>query len=379
MGDVSFAAELAAERVVAFPTETVYGLGANCCSDKAVSSVFKLKGRPSDNPLIVHVATIAAVTSLSGSEPPPQAIKLMDAFWPGPLAIILPLTPDSPISKLVTAGLTTAAFRMPKHPAALNLLQSAASLGVQGVAAPSANKSGRPSPTSAAHVAQDFQNENVPIMQTDIPCECGLESTVLDLSRQPPCILRHGAVTASAIKQQTGIEVLSFHQACAEAGGGGEPSSSSSAAAAAVPKAPGMKYRHYAPKATLILCEGGGGEEATEGGGKAGPGNESGGGKAGEGRGGGIPWDAAAADAGARALLFDSSPARSSASASTFPPQHILSLGASVKEASQRVFALLRACDDADATTIYVDISPVLAAGEEGYALLDRLRKAAAG
>eukprot|EP00288_Rhodomonas_lens_P007877 CAMPEP_0177722950 /NCGR_PEP_ID=MMETSP0484_2-20121128/17952_1 /TAXON_ID=354590 /ORGANISM="Rhodomonas lens, Strain RHODO" /LENGTH=328 /DNA_ID=CAMNT_0019235353 /DNA_START=218 /DNA_END=1204 /DNA_ORIENTATION=+ len=328
MKERSFAAELASENVVAFPTETVYGLGANACSDKAVKQVFALKGRPSDNPLIVHVATIAAVSALSGSEPPPEAHNLMNKFWPGPLAIILPLSDSSPLSKFVTAGLTTAAFRMPSHPDALALLRDAAALGVQGVAAPSANKSGRPSPTSAAHVKEDFAGEELAIMETAVPCEVGLESTVLDLSCSPPVILRHGAVTASAIRAETGIEVDNGERKKGEEGDR--------------PKAPGMKYRHYAPKAKVILCE---------------------------------DWSTLPAEAradGARVLAFEGTE-------HGFGPEQILSLGGGVKEGSQRLFEHLRTCDQLGATMITVDVGPVLAAGEEGLAMLDRLRKAASG
>lgn len=212
--------------LVAFPTETVYGLGADAMNPAAVAKVFEQKGRPSDNPLIVHVAgrdqldTFAAQIS-------EDAEKLIEAFWPGPLTLILPKKPEVPDA--VTSGLYTVALRMPDHPVALQFITEAGAL-----VGPSANTSGKPSPTKAGHVRKDFGTE-FPVLDGGAT-RIGLESTVLDLSGSVPVILRPGAVSAEDILRATGIEVLPFTQ---------EETTDQ-------PKSPGQKYSHYKPEAEVF-------------------------------------------------------------------------------------------------------------------------------
>jgi len=217
--------------VVAFPTETVYGLGANALDPQAVEKIFLAKGRPSDNPLIVHIAGMDGLLPLV-REIPAAARLLMDHFWPGPLTLIFPKSPQVPDS--VTAGLDTVAVRMPSHPVALALIRQA---GVP-VAAPSANVSGRPSPTNGRHVWEDLDGRVAMVLDGGAT-EVGLESTVLDMTRQPPMILRPGGVTAEAIREVIGEVAVDP---------GHKPGQA--------PRSPGMKYTHYAPKAELTMVSG---------------------------------------------------------------------------------------------------------------------------
>lgn len=220
--------------LVAFPTETVYGLGANALDGRAVEGIFHAKGRPADNPLIVHISDINQVYDLA-SDITVQAKRVMEAFWPGPLTIVLPRRPGIP--DVVTAGLDTVAVRMPDHPAALALIRAA---GVP-VAAPSANRSGRPSPTTADHVLEDLAGAIDAVLDAG-PCRVGLESTVLDLTNEPPVILRPGGVTREELEGVLGhVEATAAHEAEAAPGGSGAP------------RSPGMKYTHYAPKAPMIV------------------------------------------------------------------------------------------------------------------------------
>ncbi len=220
------------QQVVAFPTETVYGLGADATNKKAVQEIFEAKGRPSDNPLIVHVSDRAQVESLA-VEIPPVAAELMDAFWPGPLTLIF--QSNGSAAENVTAGLSTVAVRMPDHPLALALLEAADT----PLAAPSANRSGRPSPTTAAHVYQDLDGRIAGILDGG-PTGVGLESTVLDITAEVPVILRPGGVTKEDL--ETVIPRVEVDPALA--------------GSAEAPKSPGMKYKHYAPEAPLWLVEG---------------------------------------------------------------------------------------------------------------------------
>ncbi|WP_071393275.1 L-threonylcarbamoyladenylate synthase [Bacillus tuaregi] len=224
---------LAKNEVVAFPTETVYGLGGNAREDQAVEKIFTAKGRPSDNPLIVHIAEqsqlAAFVESISAN-----AQLLMDRFWPGPLTIIFPLKKGF-ISNRATAGLDTVAVRMPDHPVALAVLKAA---GLP-IAAPSANRSGKPSPTTASHVKEDLDGRIAGIVDGG-PTGVGVESTVIDCTTEIPIILRPGGVTREQLEQVVGeVQV--------------DPALSDEKEA---PKSPGMKYRHYAPDAPLYLVEG---------------------------------------------------------------------------------------------------------------------------
>lgn len=222
--------------LVAFPTETVYGLGANALDPDAVDKIFKAKGRPSDNPLIVHIADRSVLGSIV-SEVSRAAVALMDSFWPGPLTIIMPKSDKIP--PIITAGLDTVAVRMPSDPIALALIKKA---GVP-VAAPSANSSGKPSPTLAKHVIEDLSGK-VDIIIDSGSTIVGVESTVLDTTCCPPMILRPGGVTFEQLS-----EVLP-EVAC-------EPSQApADASESFTPRSPGMKYRHYSPKAPLLLIQG---------------------------------------------------------------------------------------------------------------------------
>lgn len=231
--DVEEAAELLQMgMLVAFPTETVYGLGADATNVAAVSQVYEAKGRPSDNPLIVHVADVDTVRHYA--QPLSDKVEaLIKTFWPGPLTIILPLKPDA-LSKTVTGGLDTAAFRMPANQTTLNLIKAA---GVPLVG-PSANTSGKPSPTEAMHVFSDLRGKIAGIVD-DGPTKFGVESTVIDMSTDTPTILRPGAVTVAELEAVIGPVKADHHHV-----GEGE-----------TPKAPGMKYKHYAPAAQVEIVD----------------------------------------------------------------------------------------------------------------------------
>lgn len=217
--------------LVAFPTETVYGLGAVINNEASVHQVYAAKGRPSDNPLIVHVCSPEMVWQYA--QPNELAVELMTKFWPGPLTIILPLQPGKLLSA-VTGGLDTAAFRMPNNTATLELIKET---GIP-IVGPSANTSGKPSPTLAAHVYHDLNGKITGILD-DGPTKVGLESTVIDLSVQPAAILRPGYITAQDLAPILGeVETEQHHVAANE-----------------IPKAPGMKYKHYAPNAQVLIVK----------------------------------------------------------------------------------------------------------------------------
>ncbi|MEG0259901.1 MAG: L-threonylcarbamoyladenylate synthase [Lysinibacillus sp.] len=224
---------LNAGELVAFPTETVYGLGAVATNDVAVKKIFEAKGRPSDNPLIVHIGDMEEVHQYI-AEIPEFAKKCMALFWPGPLTLVMHAKPNV-LAKSVTAGLTTVGIRMPDHPVALNLLQQLK----QPLAAPSANRSGKPSPTEAIHVEDDLQGR-IPYILDGGATGIGFESTVLDVTHNPPVILRPGGVTKEMLEQAIG-PVL-------------QPSNTEQSMES-TPKAPGMKYTHYAPNAPVFLIE----------------------------------------------------------------------------------------------------------------------------
>lgn len=228
------AALIQAGSLVAFPTETVYGLGADAMRADASKKIYEAKGRPSDNPLIVHIADIHDLERLADPVTE-KARKLADAFWPGPLTIILKKKDSVP--KETTGGLGTVAVRMPSHPVALALIKASGRM----IAAPSANTSGRPSPTRAEHVWEDLHGK-VPMILDGGEVGIGIESTIIDLSEDVPMILRPGYVTEAMLRRVIG-EVRIDPGILA-------PDSS------ARPKAPGMKYRHYAPKAQLFVVTG---------------------------------------------------------------------------------------------------------------------------
>ena len=222
--------------LVAFPTETVYGLGANALDEAAAKKIYAAKGRPSDNPLIVHIADLKALELLS-KETPPEAYLLADRFWPGPMTMVLKKSRIVPEG--TTGGLNTVAIRMPSHPVALKLIQTA---GVY-VAAPSANTSGRPSPTTAAHVVQDMDGR-VDMIMDGGKVGIGIESSIIDLTGEVPMVLRPGYITKEMFEEVLGQ--VAFDPAITQMALDTE----------AKPKAPGMKYKHYAPKGSLTLVEG---------------------------------------------------------------------------------------------------------------------------
>ena len=224
--------------LVAFPTETVYGLGGDALNPDSSRKIYAAKGRPSDNPLIVHIAEMEALSKIV-SEIPQTAVKLAEAFWPGPLTMILKKSEIVP--KETTGGLDTVAVRMPSHLEALALIRAAGGY----VAAPSANTSGRPSPTKASYVEEDL-NGRIEMILDGGEVGIGLESTIVDLTVEPPQILRPGYITKDMLEEVLGevavdaaVLALASGEACETA-----------------PRAPGMKYRHYAPKGQLTIVKG---------------------------------------------------------------------------------------------------------------------------
>ena len=230
--------------LVAFPTETVYGLGGNALDEDAARKIYAAKGRPSDNPLIAHVSCVEEVAPLV-KEIPEAGRKLMEAFWPGPLTMIFPKSEKVPYG--TTGGLDTVAIRMPDDPVANRLIALA---GVP-VAAPSANTSGRPSPTTADHVWQDM-NGRIDMIIDGGPVGIGVESTIVDVSSAVPAVLRPGAITMEMLEEVLGEVSV-------------DPAILGPLSADVRPKAPGMKYKHYAPKADLTLVEPGTGTERESG------------------------------------------------------------------------------------------------------------------
>lgn len=218
---------LASGGLVGFPTETVYGLGADGLNGSAVSGIFRAKGRPSDNPLILHVGSFRSVEKIARTDE--RARLLMETFWPGPLTLVLPVLPIVPDE--VTAGLGTVGVRMPSHPVALALLQA----GPFPVAAPSANTSGRPSPTDAETVARDL-GDKVDFIIDGGSTDVGLESTVLDVTGKTPILLRPGGLPLEALEDLLG-EIASPM---------GELE---------LRRSPGTRYRHYAPSVPLVLWD----------------------------------------------------------------------------------------------------------------------------
>lgn len=220
--------------LVAFPTETVYGLGANALDEEAAMKTYAAKGRPSDNPLIVHIAELDALKEII-TEVPEKLDAVAEKFWPGPLTIIFNKNDRVPLG--TTGGLNTVAVRMPDDEIARELILA----GGGYVSAPSANTSGRPSPTTAQHVAEDLDGKIEMILDGG-NVDIGVESTILDMTVVPPMILRPGAITKEMLEEVVGtveIDAAILSDDCKQA-----------------PKAPGMKYRHYAPKADLVIVEG---------------------------------------------------------------------------------------------------------------------------
>ena len=308
--------------LVAIPTETVYGLGANGLDPKAVEQIFQVKGRPQDNPLILHLAEAQWLERYC-REIPAEAYRLAEAFWPGPLTMILKrkdMVPD-----VTTAGLDTVAVRCPDHPVTLAIIREA---GLP-IAAPSANLSGRPSCTTAQDVLEDMDGKIQGIVDGG-PCAVGVESTILDLTCKPPRILRPGGLPVEEIEALLGA--VEMDKAIVGALAEGEQ-----------PKAPGMKYRHYAPKAPVTVVTG-------------------------------------APEASAKLILQQVQPGDGvicfDEFASLYPQQVVQKLGRSEDKRShaQRVFDALRAFDSSDATAIYAQCPDEKGLG---LAVSNRLKKAA--
>ncbi len=227
------AAMLKDGKLVAFPTETVYGLGGDALSPEASKQIYAAKGRPSDNPLIVHISELSELDALV-EEISPEAALMAERFWPGPLTMVFRKSARIPME--TTGGLNTVAVRFPVHPAARELIRRSGTV----IAAPSANLSGRPSTTTAAHCVEDLTGRIAAIIDGG-DCEIGLESTILDVSGKKPQLLRPGAVTLEMIEETLGTVIPEDAAILGPLAEGVKP------------KAPGMKYRHYAPKAPMIL------------------------------------------------------------------------------------------------------------------------------
>lgn len=229
------AAILRSGGLLAIPTETVYGLGANGLNVDAVAAIFKAKGRPQDNPLILHIPEMSWLPRFC-REIPPEAYLLAERFWPGPLTMILQRRAEVP--DVVTGGLDTVGMRCPDHPLTREVIR----LANVPVAAPSANTSGRPSPTSAEHVMEDMAGKIEAVLDGGA-CTVGVESTIVDLTISPPRLLRPGGVTLEALRDALGeIEI--------------DPAVTGTMREGEAPRAPGMKYRHYAPKAPVTVVRG---------------------------------------------------------------------------------------------------------------------------
>jgi len=321
--------------LVAFPTETVYGLGASALDSQAVEGIYKAKGRPADNPLIVHIADFNDIDALAGSVP--RVVPLLaDTFWPGPLTLVMPKSDRIP--SIITAGLDTVGIRMPSHPIALALIKKA---GIP-IAAPSANSSGRPSPTLAKHVIDDLAGKVDIIIDGGSTC-VGVESTVLDVTATPPVILRPGGVTREQLQRLLG-KIDS------------DPALNIKDTDNIRPRSPGMKYRHYAPKAALLLLQG--------------------------------PADHVAAEISRRAELYNREGSRvglliTEETASLYEPSlysfcKILSMGSRKKPESlaTNLFRCLREFDENGVDFILAETPD---AGGIGQAVMNRLMKAAGG
>lgn len=317
--------------LVAFPTETVYGLGGNALDASASKKIYAAKGRPSDNPLIVHIAGVEALDELCSSIPE-VALKLAGKFWPGPLTMIFPKKANVPYE--TTGGLDTVAIRMPGNEVALRLIE------VSGIyiAAPSANLSGRPSPTKASHVMQDM-NGRIPLIIDGGEGEIGIESTIVDVTGEVPVILRPGYITKKMIEDVVGH--VEIDRAIALGVRSNE-----------APKAPGMKYRHYAPKGEMVIVEGASSREVT-------------------GKINSLIRDAKSNARITGVLATDETK-------DAYDADYVLSVGTrkDEKTISSHLFDVLRQFDDLGVEYI---VSEGFPRDNVGYAIMNRLLKAAAG
>lgn len=314
--------------LVAFPTETVYGLGANALNEEAAKKIYAAKGRPSDNPLIAHISCMEELEPLV-KEIPEAGRKLAEAYWPGPLTMIFPKSSIVPYG--TTGGLETVAVRMPSDPVANRLIH----LAKVPVAAPSANTSGRPSPTTAQHVWQDM-NGRIEMILDGGPVGIGVESTIVDVSGEVPTLLRPGAVTMEMLEKTVGhVEI--------------DPAIQGPPTADFHPKAPGMKYRHYAPHAQMTLVEG----EAEAVANKI---NE-------------LVKEGLEQNQRVGVICTDESQ-------SSYPDGLVRSVGERAKEETiaHNLFAVLREFDDLDVDVIY---SESFSKDHLGQAIMNRLTKAA--
>ncbi len=314
--------------LVAFPTETVYGLGADALNPEASGKIYAAKGRPSDNPLIVHIAETKAVYELA-ADVPEKAVMLMEAFWPGPLTIILPkkdIVPDT-----TTGGLGTVAIRMPSHPVSLNLIRAS---GLY-IAAPSANTSGRPSPTTAAHVIDDM-NGRIDMILDGGAVGIGIESTIIDLTGNIPAILRPGFITKAMLENILGAVAVDKALITNDSN--------------IRPKAPGMKYTHYAPKGELTIVEGSDCAKVAE--------------------------KINALTAKKQQEKYKTAVIASSENASLYNCRNVLIAGERAKgeTVAAKLYGILRMCDELGADYIY---SEAFNQGELGNAIMNRLLKAA--
>ncbi len=312
--------------LVAFPTETVYGLGGDALNPEAAKKIYEAKGRPSDNPLIVHIASLEDL-GIVASDVSESARKIAERFWPGPLTMILPKS--SRIPDETTGGLTTVAVREPDHPVALTLIREGGF-----IAAPSANASGRPSPTTAEHVIEDLSGR-IDMILNGGPVGIGVESTIVDLTEEIPTILRPGFITPEELSEVVGEVRI-------------DPGIIASDSTIR-PKAPGMKYRHYAPKAQLILVSGARGEVTAK------------------------------INAMTKAALSEGKKVGILATEETkedYPNGLVLSIGSRLREETiaRHLFGILRTFDEIGVDLIYSECFE-----EEGIslAIMNRLRKAA--
>lgn len=315
-------------RLVAFPTETVYGLGGNALDPTASARIYSAKGRPSDNPLIVHIAEYGDLLRV-GKNVPPEAKLLADAFWPGPLTMIVERSELVPLA--TTGGLNTVAVRMPNHKVALELIRKSGCM----IAAPSANTSGRPSPTEGKHVKEDLDGR-IDMIIDGGPVGIGIESTIIDLTEDVPMVLRPGYITPVMLSKVINKEVIIDPGIIASDD-------------TTKPKAPGMKYRHYAPKGNLVLVEGETEAVISE------------------------INKRVAEDSleGKRTVVIATEESRD-----RYKADHVLVVGAREKEETiaRHLYGMLRECDTLNADAIY---SESFATPLMGQAIMNRLLKAA--
>ncbi|MGE5607346.1 MAG: L-threonylcarbamoyladenylate synthase [Bacteroidota bacterium] len=311
--------------LVAFPTETVYGLGAVYNNEKALLNIFAVKGRPADNPLILHIYDLDQLSQIVSSINF-LAEKLIERYWPGPLTLIFPKRPE--ISAVVTANLDTVAVRMPSDPVARELLR----LTDLPVAAPSANLSGKPSTTSGEHVIKDLAGKIELIIDAG-PCPAGVESTVLSLTGAAPVLLRPGVITREEMEEVLGKPILMAKPGDSER-----------------PQAPGMKYRHYAPEAPVVLFEGQSEKIVPE-----------------------INRQLAAQKQGQKAVVLGTTE-----NIANYHNEWTLDMGPREHPEiiAGRIFQLLRFCDQLQADIIFIE---GIADQGVGTAVINRLRKAAGG